>query len=301
MAGAARRMTAGIALLPAALLLAACGGSHSRADDRDTAAKVAPARIVAAPKGLLAAAEPQSNGIMWALAGTSTVGLYEFDSASGHRAGSAPVSNAARSLTESGAGIIGLAMGTSTSGALELLDSHTAKLTQTVALPAPARQVAVGSDGNTFYVLTAWPTSASVTAVNSANGKVTGSVPVPGDTVSIAPARGDNSLYALQRNGLIDEITVASGQITGTFGVGSGQPSDLGESIVLSPDGSTLYVLKGTAEVSNVAVVDVNTETVLRVLPAPRYCVQLLISSTGKQLYEMVGAAGYGNIQVFAV
>lgn len=304
MAGAACRMTAGLALLPAALLLAACGGNASTADARDAAAarpgpaSIAPARIVPAPKGLLAAAEPQANGIVWALAGTSSVGLYEFD-ASGHRDGSASVSDAARSLTESKAGIIGLAMGTPNSGAVELLDGRTAKLRQTVALPGPARQVVVGGDGTTFYALTAWPASASVTLMNSLNGRVSGSVPVPQDTVSIAPDTGQGTLYVLERSELVDEISISTGQITGKFGVGSGKPSDRGKSIALSPDGSTLYVLKGTDEVSNVAVVNVSTQSVRRVLPAPRFCLQLLVSATGKQLYETVGAAGYGNIQVF--
>jgi len=285
-----------------ALWLAACGGSGAHAGARDAAAvRVAPARIVPAPKRLMAAAEPQPNGIMWALAGTSSVGLYEFDASSGHRDGSAPVSDAARSLTESKAGIIGLAMGTSNSGALELLDSRTAKLWRTVALPAPARQVVVGSDGTTFYVLTAWPASASVTVLNSRNGRVSGGVPVPADTVSIAPDTGQASLYALQRSGLVDEISLSSGQVTDKFGVGSGKPSDWGRSIALSPDGNTLYVLKGTDEVSNVAVVNPSTGSVRRVLSAPRYCVQLLVSATGKQLYEVVGTVGYGNIQVFPV
>jgi hypothetical protein len=35
------------------------------------------------------------------------------------------------------------------------------------------------------------------------------------------------------------------------------------------------------------------------VLPAPSHCVELTVSPDGKQLYEVVGAPGYGNIQVF--
>jgi hypothetical protein len=295
-------MTAGLVLGAAVLSLAACGGSGSPGGTRaSVAARVAPSVIVPAPKDLLAAAQPQANGVMWALAGQSSVGLYGLQAASGRPAGSAPVSADARSLAESTTGIIGLATGTPDSGALELLDARTTKLRQSVALPAPARQVAVGGDGTTFYVLTAWSASASVSVVDSRNGRITRTVPVPADTVSIAPDTGSGRLYVLERSGLVDQVSISGGQLTARFAVGNGEASDAGRSIALSPDGSTLYVLKGTAEVSNVAVVATSTQSVTRVLPAPRDCVQLLVAATGRQLYEMVGAAGYGNIQVFGV
>jgi len=302
MAHAPRRMTAGLVLGVATLSLAACSGSGSGSQGRTqpagVAARVASVTVVPAPKNLVAAAEPQANGNMWALAGSrSSAGLYQFGSASGRRVGSVPVSAAARSLAESTTEIIGLATGTPDSGALELLDAGTARLRQTVALPAPARQVAVGGDGTTFYVLTSWSASASVTIVNSRNGSISTTVPVPADTVSVAPDAAQDSLYALERDGIVDEVSIASRQVTGRFEVGDGA----GRSIALSPDGSTLYVLKGTDEVSNVAVVATSTQSVNRVLPAPRNCVQLLVSATGKQLYEMVGSSGYGNIQVYPV
>lgn len=298
MTGATRRLTAAIAaiaVMPAVIGLAACGNG-TRANSRHSAtAKVAPERVVPAPRGLIAAAEPQANGIMWALAGKPSTGLFEFDSAGGRMAGSVPVSNTARSVAESSAGVLGVALGTGRSGALELLDGRTAKVIRTIALPAPARQVVLGSDGTTFYVLTAWATSASVTIVNSQNGRELGNVPVPANTVSIAPDIQQAALYVLQGNGLVDAIGISGGKITAKFKVGA-----LSRSIALSPDGSTLYVLKGTSAVSNVAVVEVSTESVRRVLPAPRDCRELLVSASGHQLYEVVGTPGYGNIQVFA-
>ena len=153
----------------------------------------------------------------------------------------------------------------------------------------------LGSDGSTFYVLTTWATSASVTIVNSQNGRKLGNVLVPVNTVSVAPDIQQAALYVLQGNGLVDAIGISGGKIMARFTVGA-----LGRSIALSPDGSTLYVLKGTSAVSNVAVVDVSTESVRRVLPAPSDCRELLVSASGRQLYEVVGTPGYGNIQVFA-
>jgi hypothetical protein len=121
-------------------------------------------------------------------------------------------------------------------------------------------------------------------------------VPVPADTVSIAADIHLASIYALQKNGLVDEIGISRGQIIEQFKIGSD-----GESVVLSPDASTLYVLKGTPAVSNVAVVDVGTESVTHVLPAPSHCLELLLSARGNHLYDVVGTPDYGNIQVFKV
>jgi DNA-binding beta-propeller fold protein YncE len=302
MASATRRATAVVALTAAALALAACGGSSrsgtgSSRSRTSTIARVVPRRIVHTPKRTLAVAEPQSNGIMWVLAGRPATGLFEIDSPSGHVVGSVSVSGAAHSVAESTPGVLGLALGTTRSGALELLDGRTAKVIRTVRLPAPARDVTLGSDGTTFYVLTGWATSASVTIVDSQNGRIRGTVPVPADAVSIAPDVQQALLYVLQRSGKVSQISISDGKVSASFSVGH----DPGRSLALSPDGGTLYVLKGTSQIANVAVVDVATESVHRVLPAPSHCVQVLVSPSGNQLYEVVGTPGYGNIQIFSV
>ena len=295
--GTSRRITAAMAVMCAAGMLVAC--AHSGTPGRSRVSDVAqptPKRIVPGPRNLIAVAEPQPNGMMWILAGRSSTGLFRIDSASGQVAGSASVSKAARSVAESASGIIGLALGTSRSGALELRSGRTAKLIRTVNLPAPARQVVAGSDGTTFYVLTAWATSASVTVVNSRTGRKHNSIAVPADTVSIVPDAGQAVLYALQENGLVDEFDIASGNFKSDFTVGGE-----GRSLALTPDGSTLYVLKGTSHVANIAVVNVSTQSVRSVRPAPSHCLELLVSPSGNQLYEVVGTPGYGNIQVFAL
>lgn len=153
-----------------------------------------------------------------------------------------------------------------------------------------------GSDGTTFYVLTGWATSSSVTIVNSGSGRVHGTVPVPLDTVSVAPDLQQSSLYVLQRDGYISEIDITGGEVTAKFVVG-----DSGQSLVLSPDGSTLYALKGTQSGANVATVSVAQESVRHVLPAPSHCLEVLVSASGARLYDVVGTAEYGNIQEFAV
>jgi DNA-binding beta-propeller fold protein YncE len=200
-------------------------------------------------------------------------------------------------VAQSAVGIIGLALGTDRAGALELLNGRTSKVIGTVRLPAPATEVVLGSDGSTFYVLSGWASTASVTIVNSHNGKILGTIPVPADAVSFVPDVQQAQLYVLGLGGEVTEISIADHQKTASFSIGN----EPGRSLAMSPDGSTLYVLKGTDQIANVAVVNVATESVHRVLPAPSHCLEVLTSASGSQLYEIVGTADFGNIQILAV
>jgi DNA-binding beta-propeller fold protein YncE len=156
----------------------------------------------------------------------------------------------------------------------------------------------VGSDGTTFYVLTGSATTASVSIVGSRAGRVQGSVPMPSDAVSVVPDVSQTTLYALESNGLVDQIDIAGGKVVAKFKATS--KDDTAQSIALNPDGSTLYVLKNADGTSNIADVNIATEAVRKVLPAPSHCVGVLVSTSGGQLYDLVGTATYGNIQVFA-
>jgi DNA-binding beta-propeller fold protein YncE len=147
-------------------------------------------------------------------------------------------------------------------------------------------------------VLAGTPTTASVTMVSSRTGRILGSVPMPSDAVSVVPDVPETTLYALERNGLVDQIDITGGKVAARFKAAT--KDDTAQSIALSPDGSTLYVLKKADGVSNIADVNIATEAVRKVLPAPGHCVGVLVSSSGGQLYELVGTAKYGNIQVFA-
>ena len=282
----------GLSLL-AILPLAACAAGHAAVPAAPTPAQ--PQQILAMPRGILAAGQPQADGAIWTLAGsTVSRGLFKFSLSSGHALGSISVSDAAQSVTESSTGVLGVAMGTSHTGALELLNGSTGTVIRTVPLGAPAREVVAGADGVTFYVLNGSATSSSVTIVDSADGRVQGTVPVPLETVSIAPDVEQTTLYALQPSGRVSQITIAGGRIITSFPAGNS-----GRSLALSPDGGTLYVLKYAFASANVAAVDLATETVIKVLPASSNCLQVLVSATGTQLYQVVGTAGYGNIQVF--
>jgi len=293
------RVAAAIALTSAAIVMAGCGAggtSPTSPGSADVSAGIRPEQIVQAPKDILASAVPQTNGTMWVLAGsTESRGLFELDLTSGKVSGSISVGSTARFVAQAATGVIGLAFGTDRAGALELLNGRTGKVMGTVPLSAPARELVVGSDGTTFYVLTGWGSSSSVTIVDSQDGRVQGTVPVPLEAVSVAPDVQQTTLYVLQQDGHVSQISIADGKVVATFVVGNS-----GQSLALSPDGTALYVLKGTDAGDNVAVVNVATESVRRVLPAPASCLEVLVSASGSQLYEVVGTAGYGNIQIFA-
>jgi DNA-binding beta-propeller fold protein YncE len=275
--------------------LAACSSGGSPGGQAARPASVTPREIFGAPKNLLAAGQPQPNGTVWALAGdAASKGLYDINLADGNGIGSVSVSNAARSVAESLSGVIGLALGTPKTGALELFDGSTGKVTKTIPLGAPARDVIVGSGGATFYVLDGTAKSASVTIVNSQTGSVQGTIPMPLNTVSIAPDPQGVSVYALQPDGRVSQIAVAGGQIMTSFATGTGA-----RSIALSPDGSALYVLRNAGDDANVAQVNIATESVRQVLPAAAHSVQVLVSADGNELYQLVGTSSYGNIQVF--
>jgi DNA-binding beta-propeller fold protein YncE len=280
-------------LLTSAVVLAACSGGSGRNPAKGVGASLLPQRIIPAPRALLSATRPQPNGTLWAVAGSSSVGLFKLDTGTGRQFASTSVSKAARSVAQNSGGIVAIALATQRAGALELLRNGTPK--KTVGLPAPAQQVVAASSGSNFYVLTAWPGSASISTVSPA-GRLLGTVPAPADSVSVAADPRQDVLYALQRDGVVDELDLHGGKIESSFTVDGD-----GMSIALSPDGSRLYVLKGTPSMPNIAVVDTATQGVLRVLPAPSHCIEVTVAPDGRHLYETVGSPDYGNIQVFGV
>lgn len=303
MAGAARRTAAMIGLAAAVLTVGACAGSSGPAPASAPASVpngdtygIVPQRILHAPQSMLAATDLQANGVMWTLTGPGSAGLFEISSATGQVKTSFPVSEFARSVAESRTGVIALALATGRTGALQLVTAATRKVTRVVRFPMPAVQVAVGQGSSTFYVLTARAGLARVMIVNGQDGQVTGTVTVPPDVVSVVPDGRQATLYAVQRNGLLDVIGLPGGTLLARIRAGSGG----GESIALSPDGRTLYVLEQLGGIANIAVVNLAAREVAKVLPAPGTCVQVLVAPGGGHLYEVVRAPRAGSIQVAA-
>lgn len=295
MAGVARRSAAVIGLTAAGLALASCSaGSASPAKTTRDSYGMPPQHILAAPKSMLAATGPQANGAMWALTGPDSAGLFEISSATGQVKTSFPVSAFARSVAESRTGVIALALTTGQTGALQLVNATTRKVTRVVRFPWPAVQVAVARGSSTFYVLTARAGVARVIIVAGQDGRVTGQVAVPSDVVAVVPGARQASLYAMERDGLLDQIAVRTGKLLTKIRAGSGGA----ESVTLSPDGRTVYVLEQLGGLANIALVDPATQVVRKVLAAPGTCVQVLVSPDGGRLYEVVRGTRSGSIQI---
>jgi len=253
--------------------------------------------MVPAPAGLESATAPASNGVLWSLAGVGRVRtLQAIDLATHSDEGIVAAPASATAIAETVTGLLGVGLGTATTGALQIRNGTTGALVATVAVGAPVRGVAVGDDGVSFYVLDGSATSTSVSVIDASTDKVEGTVPVPLASAAALPNPSQTALWVLQPNGLVDEVALAGGKLTTQFSIGHS-----GRALALSPGGSTLYVLKGRGSARNVAVVELATESVERVLPAPAGCVGIVLAPSGATLYDLVGTPTVGNIQAFSL
>lgn len=260
-----------------------------------------PAQILPTPAGLIGGGDPQANGTMWLLAGSSTAKtLQEINLVSGTIEKILPIGANADSVVESPTGVVAVGY-SSANGPVEFRSGTSGSLVHTVTVGAPVKTIASGSDGTTFYVLSATSSTASVTSVNSAAGAAElPGIGVPVNTIAIAVGAGDDELYLLQDSGsvTVTPLGVAAGQTAanGSFFVGA-DPQQL----ALSADGSLLFVLKGSRSSPNIGVFNAATGQVRKVLPAPANSVDLVTAIDSAHIYVMVGTAAVGNIQVFPV
>ncbi len=281
-----------------ACVLAACsGGTSSTSTSQQEGSAIKPLRVIAAPAGLIAGTAPQPSGILWALAGSATSKNIQIIRLSGSGPGATivPVGSGAVDVVESSSGLIGMALRTTTTGALQFRNGASGAVVAMVALPSPAMALTAGSDGATFYALCGTSSVRAVTVVSSLGNRITNTIPVPADTVSIAVEPSQQRLFALLSDGTVKVIAVIGGQILSSFTAGPGA-----NRIAISNDGSTLYVLKTAGQAENVGVINVATQRQTGAIPAPANTVDIQVSLDGTQIYDMVGTQRYGNIQVFS-
>ena len=260
-----------------------------------------PAQILPAPAGLIGAGDPQANGTMWLLAGSSTAKtLQEINLVSGTIEKIVPIGANADSVVESPTGVVAVGY-SSANGAVEFRSGTLGSVVRTVSVGAPVKAIASGGDGTTFYVLSGTTSETSVNDVSSTAGAVEPpSIGVSLDTIAFVVGAGDDELYLLQSSGsvIITPLGVATGQTAanGSFFVGA-DPRQL----ALSADGSLLFVLKGPRSRPNIGVFNAATGQVRKVLPAPANSVDLVTAIDNAHIYVMVGTTVVGNIQVFPV
>jgi YVTN family beta-propeller protein len=273
----------------------ACGTPQTQGSSRPPAQK--PSKIIPVAAGAIAETPPQPNGTLWVLASTgASRNIQEVDVTDSKILGIVPVSSSTEDLTQLSTGVLALGLATSGTGAAELRNGSSGAVLGTVAVGAPVRALAAGTDGVTLYVLNGTSSSASVSIVDTQTDAVTATVPAPLDSIGVAVSPDQRDLFLLRSDGEVAVIQTAGGkQVSESFSVG---PSPVAESV--SPDGKTLYVLKQAGNGTNVAVVDISTEQVLRAQPAPAHGVDVEVSPNGQSLYLLDATAAHGNLQVFS-
>lgn len=283
-----------------ATALAGCGGTTHKAALKGADKKPVTTRVMSmgAPAGLADAGPPQPNGTMWVLVKKPTAANIQLlDLSTHHIEGIVPVSASASAITELSTGTVVVGTATARTGSVELRNGTTGALERTVPISGPIKALASGSNGTTVYVLEGTPAVEAVTILDSQTGKVQGVVAAGSGSVAVAPSPAGSQVYAVQANGLVLDAETAGSAAIARFSVSGGSAINA----AISPDGSVLYVLKAVGPVRNVSVVNVSTESVVRVLPAPANTVAVQVSPDGTLLYEAVGAPTYGNVQAISL
>ena len=287
----------GTLLAALGLVLFVTGCASAPTPTRSSRPGSRPILIIPGPARAISASAPNHQGLMWVLAGNrSAKTLHLIDLPKRSTTTVEPASSAAVAIASAQNGWLGVGTATATTGALQLWSEPGKALLSTVAVSAPV--LAVAAAGSRFYVLNGTASAASVAIVDSATKRLVGSIPAPSGAVAIAPSPGGKSLWVLRSDGLLDQVILASGRVFVQFGTGAGGPA---RALAAAPDGSSLYVLKSRGAVSSVAIVQVATEAVTRVLPAPAGAVDLVLSPGGGTLYDLVGTPAVGNLQAFAL
>lgn len=276
------------------LAAAGCGGSSTKATTTTKARKARAVQALPGPARLLSAGPPQANGTIWVLSGGKAVRtLNKINLSTRKQQAAVGVNASATAVTQSSLGTVALGLGTAKTGAVQFRNGATgAPLRAVVATSAPVKALAFDQNGTTLYVLNGTGSVDSIAVISVRAHRVTRTIPVSSDTVSIAagPAR---AIWAVNSEGVVEEISTRTRMPTESFPVGSSAVA-----LAVSPAGNRLYVLKGTRKVANIAVVNLNLDAVVRALPAASASVGLTISLDGGQLYDLVGTRGRGNIQL---
>lgn len=281
-------------LLASILALAGCGSGGTPTAHHHSSGHTKPTGVVPVPAGLRSMGPPQPNGLVWLLAGTpKDRTINEVDLSSKAQRQAVAVSSDARVVTQSSTGLIALGLATDRTGAVELLSGSAGSVDATIPVSDPVLGLAFGDDGTTLYVLEGVANVRAVAIVDTLNHKLKRTIGLPSDAVGIVPTPDQKAIWSVQSSGVVQKTSLTSGKPITAFPTGGP-----GIAIALSPNGATLYVLKGTAAKANIAVLSTATEIQKEALPAASDSVGLGISLDGSELYDPAGTATYGNIQI---
>jgi hypothetical protein len=255
-----------------------------------------PIETVAGPLGIIGGTSPNASGGVWVLVNVNNAANLQFLEP-GHKKPIAvyPMPSSSTSVATNFGPTLGVGLGTTDTGAVKLYSTNTMRNVATVPTPGPVTGLAEAPNGETYYALIQDGDAFSVDVISASAHVVTGKIPMPTGTLSIAISPDLSSIYALQGGGAVSVINIFTKQLTQRFPSGAAA-----RAIALSPLGDVLYVLKGSDASDNISVVDVATERTVSVMPAPAWTQQIAVNQNGQVLYDFVGSNTYGNVQLFS-
>lgn len=254
-----------------------------------------PLSVVPGPAGIVSGTTPNSSGRAWVLVNVhNKANLQDVDVATGKIAGAVPLPSQARVVTVAAGGEIGVGTGEAGTGAVDFYSGQGFNQLGAVALSGPVEDLVAGSNGTNFYALVDVKGAYSVSVISAKSLSVTGIIPMPSTTLSIAVSPDLTTIYSLQANGDVQLVDAQTGKVIQALPSAAG-----GRQIVLSADGATLYVLKGSMTDDNVSVINIATQSTVSVLPAPSDTSWIAPSLDGTRLIDFVGTTKFGNVQTF--
>ncbi len=257
-----------------------------------------PARSYFLPMKILGAGNLQPNNTMLLL--VNFVGnkrIVQINLTNGSLGASQEVSSDVTAIAESLNGVIAIGTSAGKSSAVELRNGINGATIATIPLSAPVEEISPVADGSGFYVLIQLDGISVVQFVpTDESGVIGASIPVPGNTVSIAITADGNYLFYLEQNGEVAEISGANNTSQIHIRVGANA-----KELALSSYSQSLYVLKCSMGTCSISVVDIPGQQVEKVIPAPNNTVQIQGSLDGTEIWDIANSPAFGIMQAFYI
>jgi DNA-binding beta-propeller fold protein YncE len=119
---------------------------------------------------------------------------------------------------------------------------------------------------------------------------VVSTVPVPATASQVIGVGSGSAFWILLPRGALEEFDGSPKPVT-TFSTGQA-----GSGLALSPNGQTMAVLR-SGTVADIALVSLETQAILTVVPAPGDAVDVVVSLDGHTLYVAASPPGSSNVQ----
>jgi hypothetical protein len=285
------RSTGILALCATALTV--CGASAATKSPAPAKPARRPPSIAATSPNTEALTRPDAKSDTWVLSGTALVKTITLLNLSSKRTSiNVGVAAGATDVAWSADDNLAVSWSQGTSGGLDLFAATDGRLLTEIALAGPALAVEPGAGGRSFWVIEQQGQARSVVEVSTSGVQLGVAVPVSPSLTAIASFSDNSALWGLLSNGTIEEIELPSGRVTTAFS--TGQPAS---ALVVSPSGDTAYVLRSALAASNAAAVDLATQSVTHVYPAPAHSIDMVLSGDRRRLYFAASTAEFGNIQ----